>query len=105
MVRGGNRPASHRADSGQRQAQKSNSGAARRKTANRHRRLPDGNDAPLGTQMVDQCAAEAIVLLRDSSPQEVTAALHDAFAEFARSVRSDLKITVIVYAEDEESAS
>lgn len=95
----------HRAESDHRQSRKNNSNATRREVVEEDKPLQSVSSPALGAQLAEHGGLGDPERLRQLSPGEVSGSLHDAFDEFAKWVRPDLKITVIVFAElhdDEE---
>lgn len=93
----------HRAQSTQSQSQKTNPGAPRRDAVTKDKRLQPGDGAALGAQLVENCGKGGTEALRQSPSDEVIDTLQEAFSLFVKSVRPDLKITVMVCIDPDDS--
>lgn len=95
-------PRSIRVQSGHPQSRKNNSSSARPEEVETPPLRP-GDGAALGARMVDTCAKAGAEVLRESSSDEVIDILQEAFGIYAKSVRPDLKITVMVCIDPDDS--
>lgn len=95
-------PRSIRVQSGHRQSRKSNSSTVRSEEVETPPLRP-GDGAALGARMVDTCGKGGAEVLQESSPDEVIDLLQEAFGFYAKSVRPNLKITVMVCVDPDDS--
>lgn len=96
------RPRSIRVQSGYRQSRKNNSRTAGPEEVETPPLRP-GDGATLGARMVDTCGEAGAEALRDSSSDEVIDILQEAFGIYSKSVRPNLKMTVMVCIDPDDS--